>query len=158
MSRYVPAIILFLFLSGAVALAGVNNPPNPGPKDKCPVCGMFVSKYPDFLSSMAFADGSHAFFDGPKDLFKCYLDVQRYLPSKKKADIGAVHVMDYYNRAVIDARTAYFVVGSDIRGPMGSELIPFRQNAEAREFLKDHHGTLVLRFDEVTPAILKEME
>ncbi len=119
---------------------------------------MFVSKYPDFLSSMAFPDGSQAFFDGPKDLFKCYLDVQRYLPSKKKADVGAVFVRDYYNRTLIDARTAYFVVGSDILGPMGSELIPFKQSAEAQEFLKDHHGKLVLRFAEVTPAILEEME
>jgi copper chaperone NosL len=157
MARSSLTIILFLIISAA-SFAGVNNPPKPRSEDKCPVCGMFVSRYPDFLSSVVFADGSYVFFDGPKDLFQCYLDTQRYLPSKKKADISALMVTDYYNLAVIDARSAYFVAGSDVHGPMGNELIPFSKRVEANEFLKDHHGKIILRFDEVTPAMLKDRE
>ncbi len=150
-------IVLCLIISSFAHAAG-SNAPKPGPQDKCPVCGMFVSKYPDFVSSILFKDGSSAFFDGPKDLFQCYLDLQRYLPSKKKTDIAALLVSSYYDLASIDARAAYFVVGSDVRGPMGNELIPFGRQSEAQEFLKDHRGKAILRFNEVTPAVLKEMD
>ncbi len=81
-----------LFLWIALAAAGVINPAEPGPEDKCAVCGMFVSRYPDFLSQIVFRDGSSAFFDGPKDLFKCLLAMSRYLPSKKKSDFAPVFV------------------------------------------------------------------
>ena len=58
----------------------------------------------------------------------------------------------------MDARTAWFVVGSDVLGPMGHELVPFAREAEAREFLRDHRGKQVLRFAEVTPALLKALD
>jgi len=157
LARFSAAILVFLLI-GSLAAAGANDPVKPGPGDKCPVCGMFAAKYPEFLSQMVFRDGSSAFFDGPKDLFKCYLNRSRYLPSKNKIDVAALFVKDYYSLAVIDARTAFFVVGSDIRGPMGSELIPFRKKAEAAEFQKDHQGKRTLRFNEVTAFLLKEME
>jgi nitrous oxide reductase accessory protein NosL len=50
------------------------------------------------------------------------------------------------------------VIGSDTLGPMGHELVPLASEAEAREFLKDHHGRRVLRFDEVTPALLEQLD
>jgi nitrous oxide reductase accessory protein NosL len=34
--------------------------------------------------------------------------------------------------------SAYYVLGSDIYGPMGRELIPFEKEADAKEFIKDH--------------------
>ena len=51
---------------------------------------------------------------------------------------------DYYALEPIDGRTAFYVVGSDVFGPMGKELIPFAQRAQAEEFLKDHKGRAIL--------------
>ena len=31
--------------------------PAPGPKDTCPVCGMFVSLYPDWVATVLYKDG-----------------------------------------------------------------------------------------------------
>jgi nitrous oxide reductase accessory protein NosL len=56
----------------------------------------------------------------------------------------------------IDARSAWFVIGSDVLGPMGQELIPFAREEEARGFMQDHHGRTVLKFDDITPVTLKE--
>ena len=67
----------------------------PSPKDKCPVCGMFVAKYPDFVAEIVFKDGSYAVFDGAKDMFKYYLDLKRFNPAKKPADIRSIYVTDY---------------------------------------------------------------
>ena len=64
----------------------------------------------------------------------------RYAPGKTPADIAAVQVTDYYALEPIDGRTAFYVVGSDVFGPMGKELIPFAKKAEAEEFLKDHRA------------------
>ena len=128
------------------------------PADKCPVCGMFVAKYPDFLAQIIFTDGSHALFDGAKDMFKYFFDLKKFNAAKKQSDIASVYVMDYYSMKPVDGRTAWYVVGSDVYGPMGRELIPFQQETEAKEFSKDHSGKQILRFDEVTPALIKGLE
>ena len=58
----------------------------------------------------------------------------------------------------LDARRAWFVLGGDVHGPMGKELVPFGKEADALEFLADHRGTRVLRFAEVTGEVLKGLE
>ena len=60
--------------------------------------------------------------------------------------------------AQIDGREAFYVLGSDVYGPMGKELIPFEKETEARGFLKDHGGRSILRYREVTPAVLKLLD
>ncbi|MER2603690.1 MAG: nitrous oxide reductase accessory protein NosL, partial [Candidatus Competibacter phosphatis] len=47
--------------------------PAPGPQDTCPVCGMFVSLYPDWVATLVYKDGHAHHFDGAKDLFKYLL-------------------------------------------------------------------------------------
>ena len=137
---------------------GERKPVKPSPKDKCPVCGMFVAKYPDFLAQIIFKDGSALFFDGAKDMFKCYLNLKKYHPSKKQSDIDSIYVNDYYRLISIDGFEAFYVVGSDIYGPMGRELIPFEKEAEAREFMKDHKGNRVLKLISVTPDMIKNLD
>jgi nitrous oxide reductase accessory protein NosL len=132
--------------------AAGNGFVKPAAGDKCPVCGMFVAKYPDWVAETVFKDGTYAVFDGAKDLF-------RYLLDRKGAgrDIAAVYVTDYYAVTPVDASTAFYVMGSDVYGPMGAELVPFRSEQEAREFLKDHQGKRVLRFKEITPDVLRSL-
>jgi len=126
--------------------------------DKCPVCGMFVAKYPDFLAQIIFSDGSYAVFDGSKDMFKYYFDLKKYNASKLQTDISKIHVTDYYEMLPIDGRKAWFVVGSDVFGPMGRELIPFVHEEDAKTFMQDHAGKKMLRFDEVSPDLLRGLD
>ena len=130
----------------------------PGPKDKCPVCGMFVAKYPDFVAALTFKDGTHAFFDGVKDMMRYYFNLQKYNPSKKRGGITQVHVTDYYSLGFVDGFKAFYVSGSDIYGPMGKELIPFEKEPAAREFLKDHKGKAVLRFQDINKDVMKGLD
>lgn len=132
--------------------------PAPQPKDKCPVCGMFVSKYPDWVVSVAFKDSTTLYFDGAKDFFTWYHNMQKFTPSKNKAAIAAITVKDYYTLKDLDATKASFVIGSDVYGPMGKELVPFAKLSDAHAFLKDHKGKMVLRFSDVTPSALKSLE
>lgn len=154
----VAVLALGLLLQHAAATGAEADAMVADKADKCPVCGMFVAKYPDFLARIAFDDGSRVFFDGAKDMFKYHFDIQRFSPGKNKADIAAIQVTDYYGLSPIDARTAWFVVGSDVYGPMGRELIPFHDEAEAREFLRDHAGKQLLRFEQITPQLVRGLE
>ena len=109
--------------------------------EKCPICGMFVYKYPKWVAQIFYKDG-HYSFDGVKDMLKYYYE--------NKNGISKILVTDYYSQKTINAFTAYFVVGSDVYGPMGDELIPFNSKSEAKTFSMDHKGFKVLKFDEIT--------
>jgi copper chaperone NosL len=158
MIRLLKIILILFCLQVSMAGAEENQALKPSPKDKCPVCGMFVAKYTDFIAGIRFKDGSYAFFDGAKDMFKYYLDLKKYNPGKKQEDIDSIRVTDYYDLSLTDGSKAFYVVGSDVFGPMGRELIPFSKEADAREFLKDHKGKSLLRFQEVTPALIKTLD
>ena len=155
---------LLIIAAAAVLLsappAGAEGPAiaKPSQKDKCPVCGMFVSKYPDWVAAVAFRDGVVRYFDGAKDLFRFLLDLKQYAPGKGQSDIDRVLVTDYYAVRQIDGRAAFYVHGSNVYGPMGKELVPFEKEDEAREFLKDHAGKAVLRSNEITSQVLGQLD
>jgi copper chaperone NosL len=150
--------ILIFFLTASFSFSADLKPIKPSQKDKCPVCGMFVVKYPNFLAQVLFQDGSYAFFDGAKDMFTYYLNLSKYNPSKKPSDIVAIYVTEYYSLTPLDGFKSYYVGGSNVFGPMGKELIPFDKESDAKEFMADHVGKSLLRFKEVSPEILKGLE
>lgn len=131
------------------------QPVKPSPKDRCPVCGMFVAKYPDFLAEILFKDGTYVFFDGTKDLFKYYFNLEKYAPSKTITQIDRIYVTEYYSLDMIDGYEAYYVIGSDIYGPMGKELVPLANEEDAKAFLADHMGKSILRFSEITQDLIE---
>jgi len=130
----------------------------PSKTDKCPVCGMFVYKYPDWTAGIVFKDGHTVFFDGAKDMFKYYFDMGKYASGKTRGQIREIRVTEYYDMRWLDARSAFFVTGSDVYGPMGRELIPLASGKDAETFRKDHHGRLILTFDRVTPAVIRNLD
>jgi copper chaperone NosL len=150
------------FLLALALPAGAGAPafavPDPAPRDLCPVCGMVVSKYPAWIGTVVYKDGHAHHFDGAKDLFKYLFDVSRYAKGHRAQDIARIGVTDYYAVKRIDAKLAWFVIGSDVLGPMGRELIPLASLADAEEYLRDHQGKRILRFDEVTRAVIAQLD
>lgn len=132
--------------------------PAPGPRDTCPVCGMFVAPYPYWVATVQWRDGKLVHFDGAKDFFKYLLDLPRWQPGRQRADIVRMGVTAYYATERIDATGAWYVIGSDVLGPMGHELVPHDSEEDAREFVNDHKGRRVLRFADVTPALLVALD
>jgi copper chaperone NosL len=138
--------------------AGQITMPQPGAKDLCPICGMIVSKYRNWIAAVVWKDGHADYFDGAKDMFKFLQALAEYAPGRKRDGIRTIIVTEFYDLKTIDARLAFFVIGSDVLGPMGSELVPLDTKSDADDFLKDHHGARVLHFDEVTPAIVAKVD
>ena len=118
MKKVLFGAVIFVLLA-SFATAGDKKPIKPTGNDKCPVCGMLVEHFPKFLAQIIFTDGTYAMFEGPKDMFKYYLDMKKYNPSKKPSDIDSVYVTDYSSLKPIDGLKAFYVVGSNVDGPMG---------------------------------------
>lgn len=125
--------------------------------DKCPVCGMFVAPHKQWASKIVYDDDKYYAFDGVKDMMKFYLEPQKYGGDANKT-IKQIQVSDYYSLTLTDAKTAFFVVGSDVLGPMGNELIPFKNEQNAKNFSLDHKGVQIYKFDEITTKILCELD
>lgn len=105
---------------------------------RCPVCGMRPALYPNWLAAIETTDGRTFYFDGVKDMMKFSYEPQRYHETVALEDVKRMLVTDYYDLGRIDAREAWYVVGSNVFGPMGHELIPFRSKADAVTFSQDH--------------------
>lgn len=153
----------FLLWTAGLALssplsAADGGIPKPGPRDLCPVCGMLVAKYPNWVATVEGRKGRALFFDGPKDFFKYLFDVPKYSPGHRAEDISRMLVTEFYGLTRIDARKALFVIGSDVLGPMGHELIPLASRADAEEFLTDHKGQRILSFDEVSRDLVWKLD
>ncbi len=156
--RTLAAAFITLALLAAAAPAGTVDVPQPGPRASCPVCGMFVAKYPEWIATVVFDDGHVHHFDGAKDLFKFLFALDRYAPDHGPGDIDVIAVTDYYDVEAIDARQAWFVIGSDVYGPMGHELVPLKTAEDAAGFSADHEGRATLRFGDITPAVVRQVD
>jgi copper chaperone NosL len=150
--------VIIVVLLGTSVYAGEKKPVKPTNADKCGVCGMFVAMHADFLAQIVYKDGSYAVFDGAKDMFKYYFNLAKFAQGKKASDIDSLYVTDYYSLKPIDAIIAVYVLGSDVFGPMGRELIPFEKLADAEEFKKDHKGTSIVKFRDITIMTLKVLD
>jgi copper chaperone NosL len=149
---------IIILLTASFVHAGSLAPRKHTNNDKCPVCGMFIYKYPDFIAQVVFQDETVHFFDGSKDMFKYLFAIDKYTPGKKSSGIASMYVTEYYRLTPIDAQKAYYVMGSDVYGPMGKELIPFEKKSDADEFLKDHHGKMMLRYQDITSLLIMGLE
>jgi nitrous oxide reductase accessory protein NosL len=122
---------------------------------KCPVCGMYVGKYPKWAAYMEH-DGKVYYFDGVKDMMKYYIFDGDFVYDRKQ--IVKMTVSDYYTLEEISAKEAFYVLDSDVFGPMGRELIPFKSKKNAKAFMDDHNGKNMLKFDEITDKMVMKLD
>ncbi|MEW6426544.1 MAG: nitrous oxide reductase accessory protein NosL [Thermodesulfobacteriota bacterium] len=146
----IAAGLLIILLSAAGVRADEGEP---GPDNRCPVCGMFVAKYQSWVSR-AELNGKVHYFDGAKDMMAFLFEPEKYQAAGKP---GRISVKDYYTLEWIDGTTAFYVVGSDVYGPMGHEFVPFATKEAAENFRKDHQGRQVLGFAEISRELVEEL-
>jgi len=124
-------------------------------KAKCPVCGMFIAKYPKWVGLIIVGDKKY-YFDGAKDMMKFYIFDADFPYDRSK--ISMMKVTDFYTLEGITAKEAFYVIGSDVYGPMGNELIPFKTHEAAKNFMNDHRGTEIVRFNKITAKMVMALD
>ncbi len=92
------------------------------------------------------------YFCSPRCLF-----VQATTNQTTYQSADSLLVVDYYNQQRIEARQAFFVVGSDVASPMGNDFVPLADEAAAKDFLNEHKGKKIVKFGEVNQENLLKL-
>ena len=151
--KYIKSTMLFLLF--IILSCGSNEKMKTetvGGEHRCANCGMITSKYPKWEQKVVSKDKGIMYFDGARCMFKILLDENQH-PKK----IDSILVKDYYSLKYINAKDAFYVTGSDVLGPMGNELVPFKTQEEAQGFKKDHNGKMIVRFDDVDMKMIMKL-
>lgn len=108
---------------------------------RCPVCGMYPARAPNWAAQIIFANGDAQFFDSPLSLFMYLDNVGRYTPGRSADDIVARYVTDFGSLQMLNATNAFYVVGSSAHGPMRAGNLPaFASEQAARQFAAQKGG------------------
>jgi len=118
----------------------------------CVLDGMLLAEHPGPKAQIHYVGQDEPdFFCDTVEMFHLYLEPEQVRP------IAALFVQDMGQAAWdapqghwIDARTAWYVVGSKRRGSMGTTIASFALEADARAFASRHGGEVVA-FDAVKP-------
>ena len=122
---------------------------------RCPVCGMYPYRTPQWTAQIVFNDQSASSFDSPVDLFRFLNNMALFDKQHKPADIGAIWVADYGTKAWVDAKKAFYVMGSKALGPMNDPNLPAFATREAADTHVKAQGGKVLVFGDITRELIK---
>ncbi|MEL7367892.1 MAG: nitrous oxide reductase accessory protein NosL [Myxococcota bacterium] len=111
----------------------------PSPADRCPVCAMRPANHPKQAAGLTLEDGRTFYFCGNQCLLRAYQNPQRYLGVAADA-VERLSVLDYFSGQPIDGRTAFWIRGADVSGPMGPAVVPLSKASEVAPFRKRHGG------------------
>ena len=149
---------------GAIALSAASPavPSMDGWKvDRCPICRTAIYKHPRWIATIYYEENGHLrhlAFDGVKEMLRFLYHPERWGYSKNFAKhVKRLVVRDFETRKPIWAKKAWYVVGGDLRGPHGVALIPFGSREQAQDFKVRHRGLRVLRFEQLTPALIDRL-
>lgn len=156
MKKGVLITLLVIFLLGCSRGQGAK--PLPVDLDRshdCKVCGMIIVDFPGAKAQMHYKNGKYDAFCSTLDMFLFYFQPDR------PANIAAIYVNDM-GRADqehpkghwIDAKSAFYVQGGNVTGPMGEAMVPFSDMKDADAYVKKHGGKII-KFEEVTAAMLR---
>jgi copper chaperone NosL len=120
----------------------------------CALDGMILKDFVGPKAQIRYAEGKPDFLCNVMELFSVLS------MSEQKRQIAAMYVQDMgradwdhptANR--IDAKAAFYVVGSRKPGSMGPTFATFANMQDAQDFVKNEGGKIV-RFDQVTPDMV----
>jgi len=154
--RLLPALALALMLGQPVLASAADLSPQYVQRSaRCPVCGMYPYRTPQWTAQIVFNDQSASSFDSPVDLFRFLGNMALFDKQHKAADVGAIYVADFNTKAWTDAKKAFFVLGSSARGPMNDANLPAFATREAADTHVKAQGGKVLAFGDVTREVIK---
>jgi len=130
---------LFLSCLAVLSLAACKK------EERCANCGMKLDPSSGWRADLI-VSGAPRSYDTPRCAFTAW--------RSGAAQASGARVQDFYDRAWKDGAEVRFVVGSDVNGPMGADLVPV-DAARATRFTKDHGGR-ALALADVTLDVAKD--
>lgn len=131
---------------------------------RCPVCGMYPARTPEWAAQMIFRGGDAYFFDSAMEMFVYLDDLDMFTPGRKSDDIIAIYVRDSTRPTPetpvaewIDARKATYVHSSSALGPMRTgTFVTFATAQAAKDFIAKRGGESIL-YSDVSSELLDRL-
>jgi nitrous oxide reductase accessory protein NosL len=142
MKKY--SLVLFLIVLFGMTSYAYSQPIKIESDKKCPLCGMYPSRYPRFNCQIVFKDGSYEAFDSAIGQL-----VYLLFPEKVEIElkpIANIYFKDYFKGSWLEAEKTFFVTGSEIKGPMGVQFLPVDSEQAAVELRKQGKGKDIIHF------------
>ena len=153
-TRFLPILLGALLLTACGEPAKPVQPREIAADTSCALDGMVLLDFPGPKAQIHYDQGDPDFFCDTREMFSILLR-----PEQKKR-VVAVYTQDMGKAAWehpegqwIDARTAFYVIGSPRRGSMGPTVPSFARETDARKFAEQYGGK-VMPFAEVTPDMV----
>jgi copper chaperone NosL len=127
--------------------------------DECHLCGMLITRFDGPKGELFRKETGEKVlkFCSTLDLFSYYLDpenkrnvAQIFVHDMSKMPWGSNSIDDKY---FIDAKSAWYVVGSEKKGAMGKTLASFSLQIDAQAFAKEFGGK-VITFADINNDVL----
>ena len=152
------ALTTLATLALAACTYSATNLPAIDPSDEaaCALDGMLLRDFPGPKAQVRFADGKTSYFCDVKELLG-----EMLAPEQRRAtsafyvqDMGSANWQQPQGHW-IGAHDALYVLGSKAQGSMGPAIASFSRQVDAEAFVRKEGGR-VLRFKQITPALLNE--
>jgi len=124
-------------------------------KDRCLIRQVAVYKYPSWVAR-AKTKQKTVYFSSPKSMFEYYFKPIHWtsLGALSSSDIVSVTVTDFDTLEAIDAKSAFYVYGSDETSVAGDDLPAFATRESAERFSRKHGGMRILAFDDIKLSLI----
>jgi copper chaperone NosL len=146
-------LLAAMLLAACGETARVTPAQEPGADTVCSLDGMSLQDFPGPKAQIHYDRGAPDFFCDVREMFSIYLrpEQQKRVIALYTQDMGHADWTQPKGHW-IDARTAFYVVGSRKTGSMGPAIASFAAERDAQAFAQKEGGK-VLRFEQVTPDI-----
>jgi len=114
-------------------------------EERCKNCGMKIDPTSAWNADLIGTDGQAVRFDTPRCAFTYWRG--------GKMQAKELRAQDYYDRKWRDGAELKFVLGGDVLGPMGPDLVPV-DAPRAGKFIQDHSADKAVTTAEVTMDVL----
>jgi len=118
-------------------------------QQRCKHCGMRLDPASAWRADLVLADGTTTVpFDTPRCAFTSW--------RTGKTAASAIRLQEYYERKWRNGEELRFVIGGDVVGPMGPDLVPV-DPTRVTKFIQDHAAERSLRLEEVTADVVAKI-
>lgn len=127
--------------------------------DECHLCGMIITEYPGAKAQITESRNKTTHkFCSTQDMLSWWLqpENQQLKAEIYVHDIAKTPWSQPQDEHLIDARSAWFVVGSSLQGAMGPSLATY-SDLEVAESVVASKGGRILSWDELDMSVLQEL-
>ena len=144
MKRWVLILSCLLLFLGASACTSQPAEPQPPEIDygqeMCAQCGMIIDE-PRFAAATLLTNGEYRKFDDVGEMLVYHME-----HPEEQVSLWFVH--DYNSEGWVRGETAYYVKSTSLHTPMGTQIVAFADEGDARDFAAQMEGQ-VYTLDEI---------